>query len=260
MFQKEFAERLVAETGDNLYGRLALNVRLFSKVTRVCKVDRGSFNPPPKVDSMVVRFAPRDPPVDVDFREWDGLLRVCFGRKRKTLACQFKTKAVLSLLEANYRTWCAMHNTPPVLLGIDLGQSQPMLGVGNSVNGNANAANPNAPLTKKQLKKQKQGKSKGRNSAFSAHIVAVLEGLDLHQERAINMELDVFLKLLLAFNQKGIHFSNAGGQGGATGTGKKQQDISVLFDDGGGEGDVDGMGIGGDEEHDDVDDDEMGDD
>ena len=86
--------------------------------------------------------------------------------------------------------------------------------------------------------------------------MAVLEGLDLHQERAINMELDVFLKLLLAFNQKGIHFSNAGGQGGATGTGKKQQDISVLF-----EGE-DGAGLNeGDEgDDDDEDDDEMGDD
>ena len=106
MFQKEFAERLVADTGEHFYGRLALNCKLFAKVTRVCKVDRGSFNPPPKVDSMVVKFTPRDPPIDVDFREWDGLMRMIFGRKRKTLASSFKTKNNMKLLETNYKTYC----------------------------------------------------------------------------------------------------------------------------------------------------------
>merc|ERR1711881_586977 len=67
MFQKEFAERLVAEPTEPFYGRLALNTRLFVKVTRVCKVGRGSFHPPPEVDSMVVKMVPRDPPLNVDF-------------------------------------------------------------------------------------------------------------------------------------------------------------------------------------------------
>merc|ERR1719424_1491347 len=86
MFQKEFAERLIAQTGENDYGRLALNTRLFCKVTRVCNVSRGSFNPPPLVDSTVVKIVPRDPPIEVNFREWDGLMRIVFTRKRKTLA------------------------------------------------------------------------------------------------------------------------------------------------------------------------------
>jgi 18S rRNA (adenine1779-N6/adenine1780-N6)-dimethyltransferase len=49
MFQLEFAERLLARVGDKLYGRLTINTQLFCKVTRVCKVARGSFNPPPEV-------------------------------------------------------------------------------------------------------------------------------------------------------------------------------------------------------------------
>merc|ERR1719324_1705991 len=48
MFQLEFAERLVATVGEKLYGRLALNVAIFSVCTRVCKVAKGSFTPPPK--------------------------------------------------------------------------------------------------------------------------------------------------------------------------------------------------------------------
>merc|ERR1719433_2601483 len=44
MFQKEFAERLIAQVGEKQYGRLALNTRLFVKVSCVCKVSKGSFN------------------------------------------------------------------------------------------------------------------------------------------------------------------------------------------------------------------------
>lgn len=113
MFQKEFAERLIANVGDSQYGRLALNTRLFVKVTCVCKVSRGSFTPPPEVDSMVVKVVPRDPPIEVDFREWDGLMRICFGRKRKTLRSSFCMTHTLRTLEENYQTWCALTGTEP---------------------------------------------------------------------------------------------------------------------------------------------------
>jgi 18S rRNA (adenine1779-N6/adenine1780-N6)-dimethyltransferase len=113
MFQKEFAERLIADVGESQYGRLALNTRLFVKVSCVCKVSRGSFNPPPEVDSMVVKVVPRYPPIEVDFREWDGLMRICFGRKRKTLRASFLTTYTLNTLEENYKTWCALTGAAP---------------------------------------------------------------------------------------------------------------------------------------------------
>ncbi|CAE8624558.1 unnamed protein product, partial [Polarella glacialis] len=99
MFQKEFAERLIANVGESQYGRLALNVKLFVKVTCVCKVSRMNFSPPPEVDSMVVKVVPRDPPIEVDFREWDGLMRIAFGRKRKTLRSSFCMTHTLKTLE-----------------------------------------------------------------------------------------------------------------------------------------------------------------
>mmetsp|Transcript_47735 Transcript_47735/g.137920 ORF Transcript_47735/g.137920 Transcript_47735/m.137920 type:complete len:342 (+) Transcript_47735:93-1118(+) len=113
MFQKEFAERLIAKVGESQYGRLAVNTRLFVKVNCVCKVSKGSFNPPPEVDSMVVRVVPRVPPIEVDFKEWDGLMRICFGRKRKTLKSSFGTTHTLKMLEDNYKTWCALSGTAP---------------------------------------------------------------------------------------------------------------------------------------------------
>ena len=113
MFQKEFAERLVAECGDSNYGRLAVNVKLFCKVTTVCKVSRGSFNPPPEVDSMVVKIVPRNPPIQVNFREWDGMMRIIFCRKNKILQASFNTKPVLKTLETNYKTYCSMKGIQP---------------------------------------------------------------------------------------------------------------------------------------------------
>lgn len=113
MFQKEFAERLIAKVGEKQYGRLAVNTGLFVKVSCVCKVSRGSFTPPPEVDSMVVKVVPRDPPIEVDFREWDGLMRICFSRKRKTLRSSFCTKDNLRTLEENYKTYCALKGERP---------------------------------------------------------------------------------------------------------------------------------------------------
>ncbi|OSX75066.1 hypothetical protein BU14_0256s0019 [Porphyra umbilicalis] len=67
MFQKEFAQRLVARPGDALYCRLSVNAQLLARVEVVLKVGRNNFRPPPKVDSLVVRLTPRLPAPDVDF-------------------------------------------------------------------------------------------------------------------------------------------------------------------------------------------------
>ena len=50
------------------------------------QVGRNNFRPPPKVDSSVVRIEPRNPPPPINFLEWDGLLRACFGRSASLLS------------------------------------------------------------------------------------------------------------------------------------------------------------------------------
>ncbi len=171
MYQHEFAMRLVAKPGEQLYSRLAVNTQLLARVSHLLKVrarkglhlmgvrnsaawrtelmlwssyggwrrcapaahreaqrplahlgsparlpaflraacnceaepaprwclpatlcgvqvGKNNFRPPPKVDSSVVRIEPRHPPPPVNFLEWDGLVRLCFGRKNRTLgAC-----------------------------------------------------------------------------------------------------------------------------------------------------------------------------
>ena len=73
------------------------------------KVSKNSFRPPPKVDSSVVRLEPLNPPPPINFVEWDGLVRLCFNRKNKTLGAIFRHKPVLKLLDENMRTHRALH-------------------------------------------------------------------------------------------------------------------------------------------------------
>jgi 16S rRNA A1518/A1519 N6-dimethyltransferase RsmA/KsgA/DIM1 with predicted DNA glycosylase/AP lyase activity len=77
MFQKEFAERLVAQPGSKLYCRLSANVQLLAKVEHLMRVKRGEFRPPPKVDSAVVRIEPVNPPPPINYNVSFKLLIQC---------------------------------------------------------------------------------------------------------------------------------------------------------------------------------------
>jgi 18S rRNA (adenine1779-N6/adenine1780-N6)-dimethyltransferase len=112
MFQREFALRLVARPGDPMYSRLSINTRLLANVQHLIKVGKNNFRPPPKVESSVVRIRPVQTPPKINFLEWDGLLRICFTRKNKTLGAIFKQTKVLQMIEANYRRLKAIDNEP----------------------------------------------------------------------------------------------------------------------------------------------------
>ncbi|XP_045476029.1 probable dimethyladenosine transferase [Harmonia axyridis] len=110
MFQKEFAQRLVAKKNDKMYSRLSVNTQLLARVDMILNVGKNNFRPPPKVDSAVVRLEPRNPPPPISYIEWDGLTRIAFTRKNKTLGSAFRQTSVLTTLEKNYRTHCSLHN------------------------------------------------------------------------------------------------------------------------------------------------------
>ncbi|KMQ85948.1 putative dimethyladenosine transferase-like protein [Lasius niger] len=110
MFQREFAERLVAKPGDKLYCRLSINTQLLARVDMLMKVGRNNFRPPPKVESNVVRIEPRNPPPPINYQEWDGLTRIAFVRKNKTLSAAFKQTTVVTMLEKNYKIHCSLNN------------------------------------------------------------------------------------------------------------------------------------------------------
>lgn len=80
MFQREFAMRLLAKPGDKLWGRLSLNAQMWARVSHIMKVGKNNFNPPPQVESNVVRLEIKNPRPQISYEEWDGLLRIAFNR------------------------------------------------------------------------------------------------------------------------------------------------------------------------------------
>ena len=107
MFQREFALRLIARPGTELWSRLGANVQLYAKVDLIMHVGKNNFRPAPLVESSVVRLVPRDPPPPVRFEEFDGLGRIVFSRRNKTVHASFLARGVIDMIEKNWRTWCS---------------------------------------------------------------------------------------------------------------------------------------------------------
>lgn len=92
MLQKEVVDRLVAEPGTRAYGSLSVFTQFHCRVERLLEVGRKSFNPPPKVDSAVIRLTPHaQPPVAVDnFKTFYHVVNTAFFHKRKMLRNNLK--------------------------------------------------------------------------------------------------------------------------------------------------------------------------
>ncbi len=92
MLQKEVVDRMAAEPGSKVYGRLSVMLQLRCKVTPLFVVPPGAFRPPPKVDSAVVRMQPL--PVaqlpDADPRRLHDIVKAAFAQRRKTLSNTLK--------------------------------------------------------------------------------------------------------------------------------------------------------------------------
>lgn len=175
MFQREFALRLLARPGETLYCRLSVNVQMWARVTHVMKVGRNNFRPPPQVESSVVRIEVKSPRPSVNFDEWDGLLRICFVRKNRTIAAGFKSSTVMGILEKNYKAF----------------KSVKALEAGEDIDMNADIAKEVKEKVDRVLSETKFGS----NNVSAAEM------------RAGKCDESDFLKLLLAFNQVGIHFA-----------------------------------------------------
>ena len=228
MFQREFALRLTARPGDALYCRLSVNAQFWAKITHIMKVGKNNFRPPPQVESSVVRIEPKlgNERPGVSWDEWDGMLRICFVRKNKTLrASWLGTKEVLSMVERNYRVWCAMNN-----VAVDdtvVGEEEDMevdespgfqeddewggiMDVDEEVDELPSFFKEEAErITKVNGNKTKSKKKKTRVAELIREkIRKVLEDdTELADQRAAKCDENDFLRLLSAFNGEGIHFA-----------------------------------------------------
>ncbi|HKR90033.1 MAG TPA: 16S rRNA (adenine(1518)-N(6)/adenine(1519)-N(6))-dimethyltransferase RsmA [Phenylobacterium sp.] len=91
MFQREVADRITAAPGDEAYGRLAVLVQATASAHRVMDVPARAFTPPPKVDSAVVRLAPREDRLAPErLRALEQATAAAFGQRRKMLRSSLK--------------------------------------------------------------------------------------------------------------------------------------------------------------------------
>ena len=85
MLQKEVIDRMVARPATSDYGRLSVMLQWRYEMEDVLFVPPQSFDPPPRVDSAVVRMVPLAQPAAVDEKLLSELVQVAFSQRRKLL-------------------------------------------------------------------------------------------------------------------------------------------------------------------------------
>jgi len=85
MLQKEVVDRMVARPATSDYGRLSVMLQWRYRMENVLFVPPASFDPPPRVDSAVVRMVPQPEPAPVDEKLLSDIVQVAFSQRRKLL-------------------------------------------------------------------------------------------------------------------------------------------------------------------------------
>ena len=218
LIQREFAMRLVAKPGSEYYCRLSVNVQLLARVDHLMKVSRKNFSPPPKVESSVVRIEPRHPLPNINFTEWDGLLRVCFSRKNKTLGAIFKQKALLELLLENYKLVNGASKTSATSNVKDENMNLPdVMNIENFMEEDDKKEeiiddneSENEDMDENEEINKMKGIQKNEKQKeiveFKEKVIDILKENKYNENRATKMDIDNFMYLLNLFNNNGIHF------------------------------------------------------
>jgi 16S rRNA (adenine1518-N6/adenine1519-N6)-dimethyltransferase len=91
MFQREVAERIVAQPGSKTYGRLSVLAGWRTQAKILFDIAPSAFVPPPKVTSSLVQFIPRPAPLPCEIRALERITAAAFGQRRKMLRASLKS-------------------------------------------------------------------------------------------------------------------------------------------------------------------------
>lgn len=92
MFQKEVAKRIAADPGSKIYGIISVLTQAFYDVEYLFTVPPSVFNPPPKVESGVIRFVRKENyTLDVDEKMFFRVVKTAFNQRRKTMRNSLKS-------------------------------------------------------------------------------------------------------------------------------------------------------------------------
>lgn len=99
MFQKEVAERFASKPGSKVYGITSVLLQAFYNVEYLFTVGPEVFDPPPKVQSAVIRFVRNDKnSLNCDEKRFKSIVKMAFGQRRKMMR-----KSLKSLLNDNIK-------------------------------------------------------------------------------------------------------------------------------------------------------------
>ena len=85
MLQKEVVDRMVAQPCTSDYSRLSVMLQWRYAMENVLLVPPEAFDPPPRVDSAIVRMLPLDAPPQINVKTLEALVQVAFSQRRKLL-------------------------------------------------------------------------------------------------------------------------------------------------------------------------------
>ena len=85
MLQKEVVQRMVAEPGSKTYGRLSVMLQWRYAMSLLFVVPPTAFDPPPKVESAIVRMIPLAEPLPCDQATLEAVVMKAFSQRRKVI-------------------------------------------------------------------------------------------------------------------------------------------------------------------------------
>jgi 16S rRNA (adenine1518-N6/adenine1519-N6)-dimethyltransferase len=122
MMQKEVGLRLTAKPNTKEYGYITVLLNYFYDINLLFNVNKTSFYPVPNVDSVVVKFTPKNNK-QLDFQKFDNFLKQAFKYKRKNLKNNLKNydlKKIEKILTKHSFTLSSRAENLPLEVFIDL--------------------------------------------------------------------------------------------------------------------------------------------
>ena len=90
MFQKEVADRIIAQFNTSAYGRLSILANWRLEINKICDIPPESFSPRPKIQSTLIHFTPKKKFAEIkDPVNLEKITRIFFNHRRKMLKKPF---------------------------------------------------------------------------------------------------------------------------------------------------------------------------
>ena len=91
MFQKEVADRILAQTDSKNYGRLSISSNWKLNIKKIININASCFNPIPKVESTLLKFTPKKNYLKLkNSKNLETITRVFFNQRRKKIKNSLK--------------------------------------------------------------------------------------------------------------------------------------------------------------------------